>query len=417
MSGSSSIELMFDPAQVTGVVRAKQALAELHAALDDLDGAGLDDAADADLEAMVEDLYSLDARLTGARCAVLRRFDTAKVWRPCGARSAAMWVATRTRVSKGLAGAELKLARRLGAIPATAAALEAGDITVEAAKLIAGCASGRTEDAFDAEAEAFLLAEAKRQRYRDLVRICGYWKLAVDPDGTDDDAEARYLRRGASCSQLPDGTHRVDANLDVIGGTEFAAELARLETAMFRSDLDELREQHGEGASLDLLARTPRQRRADAMVEMARRSAAMPAGARKPRPLVSVLVGRETFAGPVLETLNRTVLAPFDVARLLTEADLERIVFDGPSRVVDVGVTRRFFSGATRRAVEVRDRECTHPYCDEPADRCDVDHTIPHSRGGPTAQANGRLRCGPHNPEVAGGRPPPGPDPPDPPPP
>jgi hypothetical protein len=45
---------------------------------------------------------------------------------------------------------------------------------------------------------------------------------------------------------------------------------------------------------------------------------------------------------------------------------VERIVFDGPSRVTDVGVRRRLFEGATRRVIEVRDRECFHPLCDEP---------------------------------------------------
>ncbi|MGH9247589.1 MAG: hypothetical protein ACRD29_25425, partial [Acidimicrobiales bacterium] len=40
---------------------------------------------------------------------------------------------------------------------------------------------------------------------------------------------------------------------------------------------------------------------------------------------------------------------------------LERVVFDGPSRVIDVGPHRRLFDGATRRSVAVRDRECFHP--------------------------------------------------------
>jgi hypothetical protein len=62
----------------------------------------------------------------------------------------------------------------------------------------------------------------------------------------------------------------------------------------------------------------------------------------------------------VLETLNRTVIAPADLARVLDRADIERVVFDGPSRVIDVGVTRRFFTGATRRAVEVP-RPGVHP--------------------------------------------------------
>ena len=81
----------------------------------------------------------------------------------------------------------------------------------------------------------------------------------------------------------------------------------------------------------------------------------------------------------------------------LTTADLERIVFDGPSRVIDVGVKQRLFGGATRRAVEVRDRFCTGFACDEPAARCEVDHVLPYALGGLTVQDNGRLRCPAHH--------------------
>jgi hypothetical protein len=398
---------------VSDVVAAKEAIAGLHAALDTLGSLDLSDAAGEDLAGFVDDLYRVDARLTGERAAVLRAVDATKAWQPSGARSAAMWVATRTRIPKGRAASELRLARRLGHLSVTDAALRDGSITTDAAKLLGDCGSGRTADAFDDQAEAHLVAEARRHRYRDFKRICDYWAQVVDPDGTDDDAEARHARRGASCSQLPDGTHRLDGTLDVIGGTEFSSELERRYQTLLDTELAELRATHGPDASLDQLARTPRQRRHDALVEMARRSAAMPAGARKPRPLVTVHVGYETFAGRVLETLNRTVIAPVDLARVLDEADIERVVFDSPSRVIDIGVTRRFFTGATRRAVEVRDRECTHPYCDQPYDRCDIDHTTPHSHNGPTTQANGRPRCPPHNRHTNPGRPPPGPDPPD----
>jgi hypothetical protein len=396
---------------VSDVVAAKEAIAGLHAALDVLGSLDLSGVAGEDLAGFVEDLYVLDARLAGERAAVLRAVDGVGAWESSGARSAAMWVATRTRVPKGRAASELRLARRLGSLGVTDGALREGAITVDAARLLADCGSGRTAAAFDERAEAHLVGEACRHRYRDFKRICDYWAQVVDPDGTDDDAEARHARRGVSCSQLPDGSHRLDGTLDVVGGTEFSTELARRYQALLDAELADLRAHHGPGASLELLARSPRQRRHDALVEMARRSAATPAGARKPRPLVTVHVGFETFAGRVLETLNRTVIAPVDLARVLDGADVERVVFDSPSRVLDVGVTRRFFTGATRRAVEVRDRQCTHPYCDEPYDRCDIDHRHPHSHGGPTTQANGRPRCPPHNPEV-NGRPPPGPDPP-----
>jgi hypothetical protein len=72
-------------------------------------------------------------------------------------------------------------------------------------------------------------------------------------------------------------------------------------------------------------------------------------------------------------------------------------VFDSPSRVIDVGAARRLYTGATRRAVEVRDQHCYHPTCEEPADHCDIDHITPHAAGGPTTQDNGRAACGYHN--------------------
>ena len=65
--------------------------------------------------------------------------------------------------------------------------------------------------------------------------------------------------------------------------------------------------------------------------------------------------------------------------------------------MLEVVERRRFFTGATRRAVEVRDRTCFHPSCDEPAERCQVDHVVPYEAGGPTTTENGRPACGFHN--------------------
>jgi 5-methylcytosine-specific restriction endonuclease McrA len=99
------------------------------------------------------------------------------------------------------------------------------------------------------------------------------------------------------------------------------------------------------------------------------------------------------------------VVAPGSLVPWLDEALIERAVF-GPDARVEIGTTSRLFTGATRRAIELRDRECTHPYCDLPADRCQVDHILPYASGGPTNQENGRLLCGYHN-RLRNQRPPP----------
>ncbi len=64
---------------------------------------------------------------------------------------------------------------------------------------------------------------------------------------------------------------------------------------------------------------------------------------------------------------------------------------------MDVGVATRLFTGATRRAVEVRDRQCFHEYCELPAEQCQIDHVQPWAAGGPTVVANGRVACAFHN--------------------
>jgi hypothetical protein len=65
-------------------------------------------------------------------------------------------------------------------------------------------------------------------------------------------------------------------------------------------------------------------------------------------------------------------------------------------------VTARFFRGATRDAIVLRDRWCTYVSpngvrCRVPADECEVDHEIPVEEGGETTQENGRLRCPRHH--------------------
>ena len=123
----------------------------------------------------------------------------------------------------------------------------------------------------------------------------------------------------------------------------------------------------------------------------------MPEGARLPEPLLSVLVGDETLAGRICQLANGTVITPGSLLRWLDEAWVERVVFDSPSRVIDVGQRRRLFQGATRRGIQVRDQECFDDFCEEPADHAQVDHIQPWAQGGLTVEANGRVGCGYHN--------------------
>ena len=188
-----------------------------------------------------------------------------------------------------------------------------------------------------------------------------------------------------------------DLALDPISGAILAKALSRIEDELFEADWAEARARLGDATTTSDLVRTPAQRRADALVEMARRAGTAPGDGRRPEPLFTVMVGYETFAGRICQLANATVVSPGSLVPWLESAWAERVVFDAPSQVIDVGVSRRLFDGATRRAVQVRDRECFHELCDEPAENCQIDHVEPWSAGGATVAANGRVACGHHN--------------------
>jgi hypothetical protein len=183
--------------------------------------------------------------------------------------------------------------------------------------------------------------------------------------------------------------------LDPISGHVVNDVLAQIEREMFEADWAAAKMRLGWEPSVADLGRTAAQRRADALVEMAVRAATAPKDGRRPRPLFTVLVGVDTFRRTAALS-SGVVVTPGEAARWVDAALIERVVFDGPDQVLSVGY-QRTFTGALRRAIEVRDRTCRHPYCDEPADRCQVDHLVPWARGGPTTQPNGELRCGFHN--------------------
>jgi hypothetical protein len=91
------------------------------------------------------------------------------------------------------------------------------------------------------------------------------------------------------------------------------------------------------------------------------------------------------------------VVRPEELVPSIDSAVVESFLFDGKS-VVIAKSNQRTFTGALRRAIQVRDRRCQHTsVCGVPAVHGDVDHRTPAARGGPTSQFNGRSACLAHN--------------------
>jgi 5-methylcytosine-specific restriction protein A len=84
---------------------------------------------------------------------------------------------------------------------------------------------------------------------------------------------------------------------------------------------------------------------------------------------------------------------PASIARMLAaHAEIIPVVLGGKSQPLDLGMGRRYFSEAQRRAMVVRDGGCVGPGCDAPPSWCDGAHIRPAGYGS-TSLDNGVLLC------------------------
>ena len=348
--------------------------------LAELDPSGL---ATAELAELAIELQRQRQRLDGLAAVLLQRWHDSGVWAFDGSRSAAAHLARETRSSAATCRRELRWAHATAGLPAVAQAVIGGDLTVDHLDLFAATRTAARSLAMDRD-QRHLVDTCRQLNVAGARSLLAYWANAHDATATPDQADPPTASTRLFLSETFAGAWRLDGELDPLAGGIVAAELARLEALIRRRDDDEG------------VRRTPAKRRAAALVDMAQRSAHLIPDGRPARPLFTVLVGDDTLKH-LCELAEGTVIAPQQLLPWLGSADYETILFDGPHTVVSVSHQRRF-TGAVRRAIEVRDRRCTHPSdCDIPASRCDVDHIVPFAQHGPTSQFNGRLQCPTHN--------------------
>jgi hypothetical protein len=367
----------------------------------------------------VLDLLTGKARLEAFLAEAVAGFEATEEWRLSGACSARAWLMAEARLSEKEAGTHLRRGRALATMPHTREAFEQGSITGNHVDGLVPLATGRTAEALVRD-EHVLIEAATRCSHERFTQFVEEWKQVVDPDGTDEAAERRKARRAVTLSESIGGMWFGSMTLDPVLGTIVFNELKRLERQLFAEEWAGARRRLGREPTTADLTRTPGQRRADALGVMARRSRTAPADGRKPEPLFTVLVNDEAIYGRLCRLAGGTVVPPGHLSPWLEDADIERAEYPlvkmgatATMRTVDArsfeqAVTRpiarvecpptdRFFTGATRRAIQVRDRICSHPSCDLPASWCEVDHIRPYSEGGATTQENGRLLCPKHN--------------------
>ena len=363
-------------------------------------GAAMDSLADCDAFSISDPdsiiaLNSLRNRLDSVMTSAVAEFDAGGGWAVDGAKTASSWLATRCHQPKAEAQRLVRRAKGLPHLPVAAEAFLAGHIGAAQFDALAKAHTPVTEVAL-ARDEALLVGHAQKMKFEPFVNVLAYWLQHADPDGADEADMERQARRDVYLAPSISGMVLGRINLDPIGGSIVYDEFVRLERTLFEEDWAQAKERLGREPKVHELTRTAAQRRADALVLMAIRSKGAPEDGRRPEPLFTVLVDHGTLHGRICELANGTVIAPGSLFEWMDGATFERIV-SAPGRRIECSPTSRFFTGATRRAIEVRDLQCTHEYCDIPADKCQIDHIVPWSEGGLTTQENGQVLCGFHN--------------------
>ena len=343
----------------------------------------------------VEALEREGSRFECAMARAVNSFDQWGEWARDGATTATAWIDTTCHLPKKEVRAQLRRGKALATMPLVTQAWMNGDIGAAHVDALIRVKRPVTEEALSRD-EEILVDVARTLKFAEFATVVDSWEHYADQDGTDEAAEAKRTQRDVYLYPSPGG-YLGEMRFDTIGGAIVSKELKRIEEELFEADRAEAKERLGRDPRHDELARTPAQRRADAMIEMAVRSAAANVvEGRRPAPLFTVVIDYPTLWGRISQLEQGPVVAPGSLLSWLDSATFERIVF-APNKRGECSVTSRFFTGATRRVVEVRDQQCQHEFCDRRAEECQIDHIVPFSQGGLTEQGNAQVLCGPHN--------------------
>jgi hypothetical protein len=350
-------------------------------------------------------------QLQGVLAERIASFDVRRLSESDAVRTTVSWLRVFGRMSDTAASGWLARARLLRELPAVAAAAKAGTVSAEHLAPIrrlvkeVGIAAVREFD--DVLAQVAQEADPKH-----VAVACGRIQAHLNPDGRPPDPLADFQRRELSLRPVGSMVH-IHGRLDAEGGAALTAAIDALMRPPSAGD-----------------ERTTPQRRADALVDLARGSigsgelptvgglAPSVAVLVTPQDLIGSAPKSGSVSGPGADRRERTSEAgdgdehagdplsrrgvpvlpeapwlswigeiPATTAqRLACDAKVWRIVMDpGRGLPLDVGRAYRIVPRWMRVALHARDRTCRWPGCDAPAPWCDAHHEIPWSHGGTTA--------------------------------
>jgi hypothetical protein len=370
-------------------------MSELRSAIESLRGETLAELPDARIEDDFAEMRRIVDHLELEALRRLGEIQRRRLFERDGHLSAAAWLVTAFKMSWGAARDQVRTARALDEMPVTRVAVEAGDVSLCAARSLV--AARDADPAAFADAEPQLIEAARIHTVGDLGRVVAYWRQAVEREGGIDGEEALRARRRLHASVMMQGMVRVDGTLDPETGETVLTALRAVMDAETRGR-----------AKGDADDRSPAQCRADALGEICRQWLDRPdrptVGGELPHLTVTVSADSLAGADGVCEMDHVGPISIGAARRLACDSSVMRVVLSERSEPLDVGRRSKVVPPSLRRAVIVRDRRCRFPGCDRPHTWCDAHHVVHWVDGGATALSNLLLLCRQHHRAIHAGR-------------
>jgi len=346
----------------------------------------IDQMSDDDLTAaIVETKRAIDA-LSATFHMFVADFDRREVADRVHVLTTKQWLKSTCAMSGTEASGVVKTSKALTAMPTVCEGALAGAVPATHVRILAQ-ARDRHPEAFVGHEKVFADA-ATYLDARDLGRVVEHWRQQVDHDDAVADTIKRRARRHLSVDRSYDDMWAITGELDPESG--------HVVSAAVRS--------HADPGNLDPHdARTPGQRRADALTDICRywldhnTDTTVTCGGAKPHITVTVDYATLTNALGRLPEIDGTPVTPETIRRLTCDAGIIPVVLGTNSEPLDIGRRSRTIPPAIRRAVELRDKGCRWVGCDAPVSWCDVHHLKHWIDGGITALINLILLCRKHH--------------------
>jgi hypothetical protein len=361
-------------------------MSTLRSTLDELRAEDIGALSDDELASSIDELERASRVVEAERGRRLAEFERRRAFAVDGHLSTAAWLARRQGLSRSAAEGRVRRARALEQMPAVARSFGDGDLS-ESAILVLASAQEAAAEPF-ARSEPALLEAARSLSFGELRRVVDEWRIAADPDRALEEEDRRFERRSLNVGPTIEGMMRIDGKLDPEAGQALITAIRAVVDVEAR-------------ASTSPDARTPTQRRADALGEVCRQWLdsldRQAVGGERPHVVVTMDVEALEARSGISEFDDVGSITPTTARRLACDANVSRVITRGASEPLELGRRTKVVPAPLRRAVAVRDRGCRFPACERPPGWCDAHHVRHWADGGETSLANLVLLCRPHH--------------------